>query len=112
MSTWLVTKRMNEDRIYLPGEILVDPDLNVRLLMERGHLAPVPDNFSMPSYTNGASVTVGNNDEVLSVENLMKSNRAELDALALEAGVEDPASLPSKRKVAEALLAKMNEGEA
>jgi hypothetical protein len=47
MSTYLVTRRVNEDRVYLPGELLVDPPF-AGVLMARGYLVPVPDNFVAP----------------------------------------------------------------
>lgn len=45
MPTYLVEKRMKEDRVYLPGEVLVDPDINVDVLRARGYLTIVPDGY-------------------------------------------------------------------
>jgi hypothetical protein len=44
MATYLVLKRVKEDTVSLPGELLVDPP-NAQLLIERGYLTPVPDNY-------------------------------------------------------------------
>lgn len=49
MSTYVVLKRMYEDRHYMPGEVLVDPDIDVDILMNRGFLQVVPDNYTPPA---------------------------------------------------------------
>lgn len=48
MTTYLVAKRMVEDRVYLPGEVLVDPE-NAEILRARGYLTIVPDDFNSPA---------------------------------------------------------------
>jgi hypothetical protein len=57
MPKYLVLKRVKEDVISLPGEVLTDPS-NVDLLIQRGYLIPVPDNYpgavSKPSKTEVA----------------------------------------------------------
>lgn len=122
MSTYLVTKRIKEDRVYLPGEMLVDP-LNADILMARGFLTPVPDNFVPPTPTptrherrrlEQESTAAANDDDSseepeVTLDELLKLNRQELNELALEAGIEDPDELPNKAKVAEAILAKADE---
>lgn len=44
MTTYVVVKRMQEDRLYMPGEVLVDPP-NVGILLHRGFLQIVPDDY-------------------------------------------------------------------
>lgn len=44
MTTFLVIKRMKEDRTYMPGEVLVDPERS-GILVERGYLTIVPDDY-------------------------------------------------------------------
>jgi len=57
MTTFLVLKRVKEDWVSLPGELLIDPP-NSDLLIKRGYLIPVPDEYpgavSKPSETKGA----------------------------------------------------------
>lgn len=45
MTTYLVMKRMKEDRVFMPGEVLVDP-VRAERLVERGYLAIVPDDYA------------------------------------------------------------------
>lgn len=60
MTTYLVVKRMQEDRDYLPGEVLKDPDIPVGILMQRGYLQIVPDNFrSKPASDTGTYTPTG-----------------------------------------------------
>lgn len=44
MASYLILKRIKEDRVYLPNEVLVDPP-NVGTLIKRGYLIPVPDDY-------------------------------------------------------------------
>jgi hypothetical protein len=44
MPTYLVLKRVKEDWVSLPGELLIDPP-NFGLLISRGYIIPVPDNY-------------------------------------------------------------------
>lgn len=48
MTAYLVNKRMTEDRVYLPNEILIDPDMDVDILRARGFLTIVPDGYVGP----------------------------------------------------------------
>lgn len=45
MTAYVVNKRMIEDRDYLPGEVLIDPDFDVEILRARGFLTIVPDGY-------------------------------------------------------------------
>jgi hypothetical protein len=44
MATYLVLKRVREDWVSLPGELLVDPP-TADILLKRGFIVPVPDNY-------------------------------------------------------------------
>jgi hypothetical protein len=52
MPTYLVLKRVKEDWVSLPGELLVDPP-SADILMARGFIVPVPDNY--PGAVSGPS---------------------------------------------------------
>lgn len=46
MATYLVLKRVKEDWVSLPGELLIDPPATTAsLLIARGFIVPVPDNY-------------------------------------------------------------------
>ena len=45
MTTYLVVRRIQEDRSYLPGETVRDPEFDAEILMQRGYLVIVPDDY-------------------------------------------------------------------
>jgi len=110
MSSYLVVKRIREDRTYLPGEMLVDPPA-AAILMERGFLLPVPDNFVPPPadpigravFPPDTAVSSGEEGE-LTLDSLMELSRKDLNELAASSGVETPEELANKRVVAQAIL--------
>jgi hypothetical protein len=57
LPTYLVLKRINEDRIYEEGEVLVDPPFadSADLLIKRGYLQIVPDNYKQSSSPKAAA---------------------------------------------------------
>lgn len=49
MSTYLVIKRLKQrGEDHMPQTLLVDPE-NAKILMDRGFITPVPDNFTPPT---------------------------------------------------------------
>lgn len=45
MATYLVIKRMKEDRLFMPGETVVDIP-RADILIHRGYIIPVPDDYA------------------------------------------------------------------
>lgn len=85
MSTYVVLKRMREDRHYMPNEVLVDPDLDVDILMQRGFLQVVPDNYTPPK--GKSSEPVG--ERPPSYEEALAAGYSESVALKLSQGEYD-----------------------
>lgn len=108
MPHYLVLKRTVHDWTSLPGEILVDPDAReAGILMERGFITPVPDNYPgtistppEPPVVESASTAVED------LKDLMSNSRAKLNELAMAAGIEAPEAFENKRLLAEAILVK------
>jgi hypothetical protein len=110
---------MQEERVYMPGEVVVDPE-NAAVLMRRDFIIPVPDNFVPPppeppvdyGYHPTPPMVPVDEDKPLTLEDLMGLTRKELNQLATEAGVDSPDAMLNKQAVAEALLAKATAEEA
>lgn len=51
MASYLVLKRLVEDRVYEEGEVVTSPSFadSVPILLSRHYLAVVPDNYSPPA---------------------------------------------------------------
>jgi hypothetical protein len=89
-----------------PGEPTeISDELADRLAADHGGLLELDGKLTEPK----PATPTGPDDDPLSLEALMKNSRADLDVAAGLAGVDDPAALPNKQAVAEAIVAKVAE---
>jgi len=86
-----------------PGEPTeISDTLAQRLAADHGGLVEIDGELTQPR-------TPSAGDDPLSLEALLKLNRADLDTAATVAGIEEPDKLPNKQAVAEAIVAKLAE---
>jgi hypothetical protein len=116
---YLVTKRIKEDRVYVPGEIVTDDDVPSEILLARGYLQPIPSDFVSPAATPAPTsastptpdLSTAESSEV-GMDDLMALSRAELNEVAKKQGVDHPEGFKNRRQLATAILDKIAEPEA